>query len=183
VHRVTKTADEVSSARCLSIYLNDHLAGSTGVIELVRRAAREHEGTALGSFLSRLAVEIAEDRQALRRVMAAAGARPRVAKVAFAWLAEKAGRLKFNGRLLSRSPLSPFIELEAAEIGIYGKLLLWQVLRDQRPAGSGAVDLEELITRAQRQLAEVETHRAAASSALSLGGPPTSTVVRQLRPE
>ncbi len=43
-----------------SIYLNDHLAGSTAVIELVRRAAREHENTELGAFLTHLAVEIAD---------------------------------------------------------------------------------------------------------------------------
>jgi hypothetical protein len=116
--------------------------------------------------LSRLAVEIAEDRQALRRVMEAAGARPQVAKVAVAWIAEKAGRCKLNGRLVGRSPLSPLVELEAAEVGIYGKLLLWQLLREHRPPGSAAVDLDELIARAQRQLRDVEQHRMAAGSAL-----------------
>jgi hypothetical protein len=30
------------------VYLNDHLAGSTAIVELVRRAAREHDGTELG---------------------------------------------------------------------------------------------------------------------------------------
>jgi hypothetical protein len=150
----------------MAVYLNDHLAGSTVVIELVRRAAREHQDTELGSFLSRLAVEIAEDRQTLRRLMAAARARPQVAKVAVAWMAEKGGRLKLNRRLLRRSPLSPLVELEAAEVGIYGKLLLWQVLRDQRPPGSAAVDLDELIARAQRQLREVERRRIDVGSAL-----------------
>ena len=61
--------------------------------------------------------------------MAAAGARPQVAKVAAAWLAEMAGRFKLNGRLVRRSPLSRLVELEVAEVGIYGKLL-WQLLRD-----------------------------------------------------
>ncbi len=159
-------AAEGTGARLLAIYLNDHLAGSTAAIERVRRAAREHGSTELGAFLSRLAAEIAEDRQSLRRVMAAAGARPQRAKIAVAWIAEKAGRLKPNGRLLRRSPLSPFLELEAAEVGIYGKLLLWQALRDQRPVGSAVVDLDDLIARAQRQLGDVERHRIAASSAL-----------------
>ena len=40
--------------RYLAVYLNDHLAGSTAIVELVRRAAREHEGTELGGFLARL---------------------------------------------------------------------------------------------------------------------------------
>jgi hypothetical protein len=148
------------------VYLNDHLAGSTAVIEPVRRAAREHEGTELGGFLTRLGVEISQDRQALRRVMDAAGARPDVLKMLAARAAEKVGRLKLNGRLTGRSPLSPFIELEAVEVGIYGKLLLWQVLRDRHPAGAGAVDLGELIGRAERQLGEVERHRRDAGEAL-----------------
>jgi hypothetical protein len=156
----------VTSTRLLAIYLNDHLTGSTALIERVRHAAGEQEGTELGAFLARLGAEIAEDRQALRRVMAAAGARRSPAKLALAWLAEKAGRLKLNGRLLRRSPLSPLIELDAAEVGIYGKQLLWQLLRDQRPPGSGAVDLDALIARAERQRGEVETHRIAAGSAL-----------------
>jgi len=80
--------------------------------------------------------------------------------------AEKVGRLKLNGRLTGRSPLSPFVELEAVEVGVCGKLLLWQVLRDRRPPGAGVVDLDELIRRAQRQLDEVERHRRDAADAL-----------------
>jgi hypothetical protein len=162
----TTTTASQAAGRLLSIYLNDHLAGSTAAVELVRRAARAHQDTELGGFLSRLAAEIAADRQALRHVMAAAGAQPQVLKIALAWLAEKAGRLKLNGRLLRRSPLSSLMELEAVEVGIYGKLLLWQVLRDQRPPGAAAADLDELIARAERQLADVERHRLTAGSAL-----------------
>ena len=155
-----------AQGRYLAVYLNDHLAGSTAIVELVRRAAREHEGTELGGFLVRLGADIAQDRQALRQVMDAAGARPDVLKILAAWTAEKVGRLKLNGRLTGRSPLSPFVELEAIEVGVYGKLLLWQVLRGRRPPGAGAVDLDELIRRAQRQLDEVERHRRDAADAL-----------------
>jgi hypothetical protein len=155
-----------SGPELLTTYLNDHLAGSMGAIELVRRAAREHEGTELGAFLSRLAREIEEDRQALRRVMAAAGAGTQHEKLVLAWVAEKVGRLKLNERLLHRSPLSPFIELETLEVGIYGKQLLWQALREHRPPGSEAVDPDELIARAERQRAEIEEHRLVAAAAL-----------------
>jgi hypothetical protein len=155
-----------SRTEFLAIYLNDHLAGSTGAVELARRAAREHAGTELGAFFSRLAGEIEADRQALRRVLAAAGARPQHAKLALAWLGEKAGRLKLNGRLLRRSPLSPFVELEALEVGIYGKQLLWQALREQRPPGAAAVDLDELIARAERQRGDVQRYRLVAAAAL-----------------
>lgn len=160
------TKDGVARARLLAIYLNDHLAGATAAVELVRRAANEHRDTELGSFLSGLAVEIAEDRQALRRIMSAVGARPDPAKVVAAWIAEKAGRFKLNGQLFGRSPLSALIELEIVKLGIYGKMSGWQVLREQRPPGSTAVDLEELIARAERQLTEVEEHRILAGAAL-----------------
>lgn len=166
VHQATTTEQQADARRYLAVYLNDHLAGSTAVIELVRRAAREHAGTELGGFLVNLQAEIAQDRQALRRVMEGVGARPELAKVMVAWLAEKAGRWKLNGRIMGRSPLSPFIELEAVELGIYGKLLLWRALRERRPPGSAAVDLDDLIARAERQLDEVERHRTAAGAAL-----------------
>jgi hypothetical protein len=155
-----------ASTRVLAVYLNDHLAGSTVGVELARRAAGEHEGTELGGFLARLATEIAEDRDALRRVMDAVGARPDRAKVALAWVGEKVGRLKLNGRVLGRSPLSPVVELEVLEIGITGKLLLWRLLREQQLPGSAAVDLDDLIARAERQRDEVEEQRIAAGAAL-----------------
>jgi hypothetical protein len=98
--------------------------------------------------------------------MAAAGVRSDPTKVAVAWIAEKVGRFKLNGRLLGHSPLSSLVELEVAEVGIYGKLLLWRILREQRPPGSEAVDLDELIARAERQLADVEIHRTNAGAAL-----------------
>lgn len=150
----------------LPIYLNDHLMGATAVTELTRRAAREHEHSELGTFLAQLAVEIAEDRRALRRLMVFAGARPALWKVTAAWLAEKLGRGKLNGRILSRSPLSPMVELEAIEIGIYGKLLLWRVLRAQSIPTPSDVDLDALTARAQRQLEQVESHRVNAGASL-----------------
>ena len=67
MHSAT-TTDASVQGPYLAVYLNDHLAGSTAIVELVRRAAREHQGTELGGFLTRLGAEISQDRQALRRV-------------------------------------------------------------------------------------------------------------------
>jgi hypothetical protein len=167
VRHATTAEESDAGTRFLAVYLNDHLAGSTAVLELVRRAAGEYEGSELGTFLSRLAGEFEEDREALRRVMSAAGVREQAAKLALAWLAEKAGRLKLNGSILSRSPLTPLVELEAVELGVHGKVLLWHVLRARLPPGSAAVDLDELIARAERQAAELEEHRVAAGAALA----------------
>src|SRR4051794_24209424 len=133
----------------LAIYLNDHLAGSTLGVELVRRAAHEHAGSELGSFLSGLAREIEDDRETLVRLIAAVGGRPHRYKVALGWTAEKAGRLKLNGSLLQRSPLTPFVELESLALGIHGKLAMWVALRAAfGDVGPGGIRLDELAARA-----------------------------------
>jgi hypothetical protein len=87
---------EASGAALLGIYLNDHLAGATGGVELVRRAARGCRDSETGGALDALAAEIAEDRATLLDIMAALGVSPRRYKVYAAWAGEKVGRLKFK---------------------------------------------------------------------------------------
>jgi hypothetical protein len=145
----------------LSIYLNDHLAGATAGAELARRAAGANRSTAYGPVLERLAEEIAQDRDALLDVMRRLGVGRDRAKVALAWGAEKAGRLKVNGALLRYSPLSRLEELEMLSLGVEGKHALWQALRrthadDPRLRG---VDLEALIERARSQRRRLERER------------------------
>jgi hypothetical protein len=143
----------------LSIHLNDHLAGSTVALELVKRAARENEGSELGAFLNGLATEIAADRRTLVGIMSLLGVSVDHPKRALAWLAEKVGRLKLNGSLIGYSPLSPLVELETLSLGIEGKRLLWVALADSVADRIGAERLQELIARADRQRAGVEHHR------------------------
>jgi hypothetical protein len=149
-----------SASKYLATYLNDHLAGSTVAHELARRAASENAGTELGAFLTSLAGEIDADRTALRELMASLGVGPDRAKLAFAWLAEKAGRLKPNAQLRGYSPLSPLVELEVLAIGVRGKLAMWRAL--EQVAGPPPLDadrLQDLAARAERQAADVERHR------------------------
>ena len=145
--------------RQLAIYLNDHLAGSTGAVELIRRAVGEYEGTELGTFFAGIGAEIDEDRDSLKAIMAENGIGSDSIKIAAAWAAEKVGRLKFNGALLRRSPLTPLIELETLAVGITGKLALWRGLREQPADAQAEARLDELIARAERQLATVEPRR------------------------
>jgi hypothetical protein len=143
----------------LGIYLNDHLAGSTGGLELVKRAAGENEGTELGGFLSGLQEEIAADRRELEKIMDELGVGRDQAKVAMGWVTEKAGRLKFNGVLTGYSPLSPLVELEALSLGIEGKRLMWVALSDVAADRIGEQRLAELTARAERQREALEPHR------------------------
>ena len=143
----------------IAIYLNDHLAGSTVGLELVRRARGENEGTELGAFLARLEIEIANDREVLRRVMRAVGAGEDRLKVAAAWAGEKLGRLKLNGSLFSYSPLSRLVELEGLSLGVEGKAELWRMLDDLADPRLTDFDFAELTARAERQRAELEPYR------------------------
>ena len=146
-----------------SIYLNDHLAGATGGAELAKRAASSNTESELGAFLERLAAEIEEDRQALLDAMDRLGVRPDPVKRTVGWTAEKLGRLKLNGQLRGYSPLSRLVELEGLHIGISGKLSTWQVLAATSADELEGVDLDELIARAQAQLAGLEPFRIAAA--------------------
>jgi hypothetical protein len=149
-----------TASKYLATYLNDHLAGSTSGVELVRRAARENEGSELGAFLASLASEIEQDRETLKEIMAALGVGEDRLKVAAGWLMEKLGRLKPNAQLTGYSPLSPLVELEGLALGITGKLAMWRALL--QIAGAPPLDaprLQELAQRAERQAGDVERHR------------------------
>jgi hypothetical protein len=149
--------------RLLAIYLNDHLAGAISGLELARRARGSNQGTELGDFLDALGREIEADRESLERIMDELGiGRDRV-KIAAAWGAEKFGRLKLNGSLLSYSPLSRVVELDALHLGLTGKLILWRGLEDAIGPQLGGEDLGALQQRAERQRAELEPFRLAAA--------------------
>jgi hypothetical protein len=155
----------------LGIYLNDHLAGAAGGVGLARRLA------GADGHLKRLAAEIEEDRAALRDMMAAVGVPVRQYKVLAAWALEKVGRLKPNGRLLSSSPLSRVVELEAMRLGVEGKAAGWRTLR-ARAEHDSRLDRERLdllIERAERQIDELERLRiSAAAEAFGGDAAPTS---------
>ena len=149
-----------SPSKYLATYLNDHLLGATVGTELVRRAARENQGSEFGAFLTGLAREIEDDRETLLALMAELGVKPDRLKVAAGWTGEKLGRLKPNAQLRGYSPLSPLVELEGLLIGIQGKLAMWQVLAELAvELGLDRARLEELTARAERQQADVERHR------------------------
>ena len=139
----------------LGVYLNDHLAGSRAGLDLARRLVDAHRGTELSPVLERIANEVVEDRQVLLQLMATLGIPVRRYKMLGAWLVEKVGRLKLNGRLFHRSPLSGVLELEAMELGVNGKAMGWRA-HDRR---LDVARFEELLARAQTQAAVLEELR------------------------
>ena len=145
----------------LEIYLQDHYAGSTGGLEMAKRTAKANGGTEFGGPLTRLAGEIGEDRDALKRIMARLDVTPAPIKATLAWGAEKAGRLKPNGQIRGYSPLGRLVEIEALVTGVSGKLSLWRALRQAAPSRPGldAAQLGELEGRAEDQLTRLHELR------------------------
>lgn len=153
----------------LAIYLNNHLAGSGGGVDLVRRMARTQRSTPLGTPLRQLASGIADDQAALRRIMHLLNVPERPLYVWLGRAGEKIGRLKPNGHLLRRSPLSTLIELEALRLGVLGKLELWTALAHSMGDDPRLTleRLDELAGRAQQQADLIEDLRLQAATVLT----------------
>jgi hypothetical protein len=152
--------------RYLAIYLNDHLAGATVGVELARRGHASNRGdSAFGEPLGWICKEIEEDRATLEQVIDRLGfSRSRV-KPAGAWVAEKLGRLKLNGRLRGYSPLSRVLELEGLLIGITGKMALWETLAELEGVERLGIDFAQMTARAAGQRSVVDDlHRLAAAA-------------------
>jgi hypothetical protein len=159
---MTRTNAQHKGHDLLGIYLNDHLAGATGGVGLVRRmAAAADPGSESARILSTLAAEITQDRLALITIMGALGIPVRGYKVFAGWVGEKAGRVKLNGHLLARSPLSELEETELLRLGVEGKAAGWRSLRSlaERDSRLDAAGLDALLERAQRQSGTLETLR------------------------
>jgi hypothetical protein len=156
-------------SRYLGIYLNDHLAGAAGGLELARRMRSSNAGDqVMGEALSRICAEIEADHETLVRLTERLGVRRDPIKPKLAILAERLGRLKPNGHLRGYSPLSRVLELEILAAGIGGKLQLWNSLEQAFGDTLDGFDFHALAERADRQGQEVEDlHMAAANRAFS----------------
>lgn len=156
--------------RYLGIYLNDHLAGAAGGVELARRLRSSNGGDPeMGEPLARICAEIESDHETLVRLTERLGIRRDPLKPKLAILAERLGRLKPNGHLRGYSPLSRVLELEILASGIGGKLQLWNSLEQSFGDSLDGFDFHALAERADRQGQEVEDlHMAAAKRAFPL---------------
>ncbi|ACU75390.1 conserved hypothetical protein [Catenulispora acidiphila DSM 44928] len=144
---------DIEPSELLGVYLNDHLMGACGGVELARRIARTFGEPDERSVLEELAAEIEQDRQSLIDAMTRLDVPRHSAKMAAGWLGEKIGRLKPNGSLVHRTALTPVVELEAMHLGVEGKEAGWRVLRElaRRDPRLEPIDFDRLIDRATHQ--------------------------------
>jgi hypothetical protein len=158
--------------RLLRIYLQDHFAGSTAGLALVRRCRRANP--ALEQLLADLERDIVEDRKSLESIMSRLGVQPSRVKSAFGSVAELVGRLKTNGAVTRYSPSSRVIELEGLAAGVMTKRNLWIALSTIAADRSelDAAELNRLIERSTAQLDSIlGAHRPAAAEAFGTTQP------------
>ena len=163
---------EKTAGPFLAIYLNDHLAGAAAGVGRSRALAQAHRGRPEEERLRRLADEIAADRGALLSIMASLGVPVRHYKSIALSVAEMAGRLKLNGRLRERSPLTDLVEYEFLRLAVEGKAAGWRTLltiADRTPE-LDAAELEKLHDRAQAQIDLLEDLRKSAVKEVFIAG-------------
>jgi hypothetical protein len=154
--------------RELDSYLNDHLAGSVGALELIDHWIELCDSKPLAPFLTDLRKDIEADQKTLRELMRALGTKESSVRPAGAWIAEKFSRARFAVAGDEIGGLGLVLALETMVMGITGKKLLWHALATADLPTTGNIDFVELERRAEEQIARVEVERMrAAREALS----------------
>jgi hypothetical protein len=129
-------------------YLNDHLAGSTFALDLVRRRAERHPGD-IGRVLREFATELEEDQRYLRAAMKEVGAQPQLAKHGLVILGSWVDALRPR-----RRPPSLVRDIEVLASGVHTKGSLWATLRRLADSGNALLassDIDRLQQRAATQ--------------------------------
>lgn len=138
----------------LGLYLSDHLTGATGGVARFERMAKAYADTELGPDLRRLALEVRRERRFLKELIETLQVPRRPHRQALAWLAEKAGRLKTNGRPLG-SPMTPVLETEVMRGAVTAKLGAWETLTELAPDLGLPVETFTALAERARVQAEV----------------------------
>lgn len=158
----------MNANKYLRIYLTDHQAASVAGFELAKRTLGSNRGSEFEAELAPVVEAIGEDKETLSEIMGSLGVSANPVKNVATWVAEKAGRVKLNGEILSYSPLSRVIEFEGLVSGIVAKRALWVSLlglSDSFDSGR----LQGLIERADEQIETMQRLRdRAAEIAFSL---------------
>ncbi|HEY5979804.1 MAG TPA: hypothetical protein VIT41_09230 [Microlunatus sp.] len=141
----------------LPIYLQNHEAAARAGIDLCRRAARNQREQPQGPVLNDLCAEIEGDRDRLRMIMELVHVQANPVLGALLQVGERVGRLKPNGHVLRRAPLSDLIEIEALVDAVSAKRAGWYGLSAAQLDASVTTRVAELLTRADEQLGRLRT--------------------------
>ena len=155
----------------LDSYLNDHLAGSVGALELTAHCAELYKGKRLGAFFTRLDTQIRADQDVLRDLMIHLGIEESKVRQAGAWAAEKLARAVLTIAGNERDGLGLLLALEGLIMGITGKALLWRALSAANLPKLDMFNFERLRRRAeeQKKRAQAEQIRSARRALVDKG--------------
>lgn len=128
-----RSSDKVSdriTKDLVELYLSDHLTGATAGLERVVRMEGDFVDTPVYKQISVVADSIRRERALLQQIIHDLGFKQKPYRQALAWVGERAGRIKLNNRILSRSPMTLVLEAELMRSAVMGKLGGWQTLHD-----------------------------------------------------
>ena len=143
----------------LDSYLNDHLAGSVGALELIGHCAHLYKGKSLGVFFADMKAQIGADQETLRNLMHRLGIEESKARQAGAWAGEKVSRALFTLAGNRSDGVGVLLVLEALVMGVSAKRLLWRTLSAANLPKLNDIDFEQLQRRADEQIKRVQAEQ------------------------
>lgn len=153
------------ASRWLAIYLRNHEAAASAGADLFGRMAASQRRRPWGAEVVAVGAEVEQDLRTLRGLMRSLGVRPDPLSGLALRAGERVGRLKPNGRVVRRSPLSDLVEVEAGLDALHAKAAGWAALRAV-PGPDAPADLDALERRATDQVARMRTIHAAVAAAV-----------------
>lgn len=143
----------------LDSYLNDHLAGSVGALELIGHCAHLYEGESLGVFFADMKAQIRADQDTLRNLMHRLGIEESKARQVGAWAGEKVSRALLTLAGNKPNGLGLLLVLEGLVMGVSAKRLLWRALSAANLPKLNDIDFDRLQRRASEQLRRVQAQQ------------------------
>ena len=145
----------------LTNYLNDHLSGSVGALELLDRLIDTYREKPLEKFFQGLRDDIRHDQEQLKELMQKLGAEESAVRKAGAWVVEKLSRAKIELSEEAQGEVGLLLALEALVLGSTGKRSLWRALKSASRAMPqlARLDYAGLENRAIEQCERVEAKR------------------------
>lgn len=107
----------------LTIYLNDHHAGSVAALELLDRLQKAYADATWFTYFTSLRKEIEADQRVLEEIIRTQNEDVGVVRQAAAWAAEKLSRAKIRLSDPGEIDLGLYLGLEVLVLGISGKLV------------------------------------------------------------
>lgn len=153
-------------SQALAIYLRNHESAASAGADLFGRMSRSQAGRTWGRTLTEVTEDVVQDLRTLRGLLRELGVRPAVLSTLALRAGERVGRLKPNGHLVTRAPLSDLVEVEAGLDAVHAKASGWRALRTVGDVDL-PVDLDALVARADDQTERLRAvHLAVAAAVL-----------------